>query len=393
MTGACDTPAPDACSPEAERLLSSARAFEEEQRAYRWPEGTLFLDGTRLASLGCTTKAVLREVWGLAPLTESRYLVAGRALHVGMEYWLAGATPAQVSAAFTREYREWAEANVPRDDRLWWEPVSRILARWAETHPIDDPRLVPFGRPPLALVEAPIAEPLERLPDGRQVVVTGRIDAAVPERLKRAWRILDHKSAYSLDARWRGQWTLAASPTRYLWLAERQLTPRGFHVMGFYINGIELPSIPGSERTCKKHGGVSYAECGPSHAKSMLLAFSRPPEMLVSWERTARALGRRFADMVAEWDGPIDGDTPEPGEHPFEHAYARIADAPQEGLHAGMCGDCAFRPFCEAGRPSWALSKMYRYAPWRPYEEAFRPRALSELVAGPSAPVLERREV
>lgn len=289
----------------------------------------------------CSTKTVLRYVHGRQGEGESAPLLAGQAVHKAFEVRWKGGTIKQSMVALRRHYKKWALDNVDESDakqaRFAWENVRRVMRAVLKRFPLER---YPFVVNP-KMIEVEFWMPLNQRGD---IISRGILDAALVKH-KQTGRLynVDHKSTGSITAWWLAKFKMDAQSTNYTWAA-RELTSET--VGGFYLNAVELSRLPGMndpDQKCRnpEHGGVTYAECQPLHAKAEVILLERGPERIDQWKRTAIKLARKYEDLATR----------------FADKKA-IASVPQEGMFNGACQLCEFSDFCLVGRPYRQLDTM-----------------------------------
>jgi PD-(D/E)XK nuclease superfamily protein len=340
------------------------------------PNGTVYVDNSTLRAVAeCDTRGVLRHVLGYTVQEEAHALEVGTAAHEVLADYLGGKPAAYCTRKFGLLYQPYSDLHVlGRLDspsapnpyyRLSYENVSLILNEWFETHSLAsfpflvNPKMIEVG------FEIPLddecvcghSESAHRpgcqwrgkcgCTDYRPAfVMWGRLDAIVQANHDRSLYVLDHKTTGRLTPYWTEKFRNDSQMTGYVWAAQRTL---GQHIVGVFINAIELSKLPSDPvRKCTRHG-VTYSECGPRHTKAELLIYTRTPEQLEQWRLTALSLARRYRELLK---------TP--------HIEA-LPDVRMQGTFTGACGFCEFNKFCQAGRPTEYAGSMLVHQPWRPY--------------------------
>jgi PD-(D/E)XK nuclease superfamily protein len=253
--------------------------------------------------------------------------------------------------------------------RLSYTNLSKIIAEYLETHPLNafsfsvNPKLVEVGFEVPLIDECVCGHAEERHLDGGcawrhhckcaeyrpAFVFWGRLDAIVQSNHDRSLYVLDHKTTGRLSPYTAEKYRMDSQMSGYVWAAQRTI---GQPIVGVYINAIEFAKLPSDPvRKCRDHG-VVYAECGRYHMKSELLIYTRSPDQLEDWRRTALSLARRYRDLASQ----------------VPHIEA-LPDVMQQGTFNGACGFCDFAKFCQAGRPTHYVQTMLTYSPWQPYEK------------------------
>lgn len=310
----------------------------------------IYVDNTLLSSVAtCTTKAVIRHIYGYTSKEESAALFAGTVAHEALALFFKGGTAKASRIHFKKRYKAWAEENVDESDkyqkRLSYRNVAKILRYWMDAHPMGS---ATFTVDPGA-VEVGLQFPLTKNGD---VIFYGRLDAGPVEMKQgRDLYILDHKTTGRIQNV--EKYRMDSGPTGYVW-GTQQHTSRP--IMGAIINAIEFSQLPGLDdptRKCVKpeHGKVPYEECQHLHVNTALVVTQRTPEQIKAWKRSALHLAGRFQVMKELYESPDE-----------------LAKAPMEGTFTGACTYCEFKDFCRVGRPTNMLDSMLRHEPWKPYE-------------------------
>jgi hypothetical protein len=175
------------------------------------------------------------------------------------------------------------------------------------------------------------------------------LDAVVQGRHDGALYVLDHKTTGRLTPTWSEKFRNDSQMSGYVWAAQQTL---GMPVVGVYINAIEYSQLPSAPRKCRTHG-VEYAECGPLHARSELLIYTRSPEQLETWRQNAVALARTYRTLLYRF-----------GDAPLAEALTKPL---MTGTFTNACSWCDFAKFCSAGRPQHYVDSMLIRSPWQPY--------------------------
>jgi len=305
----------------------------------------LVVDNTILSAVAtCHTKAAMEHVLGLKTSEEAKELRCGSAVHEALAWWLCKQPVPKALERFDLAYKGWAQEHVPGDDRLAWRTVRRILTHWFQTHPLDKWPLVVKPEE----VEVPIGAVLAEDIRGHRVVMVALLDALAKSRTGGRYS-LDHKSTSRTGDYFKRRQDDSSQFSGQLWLARERDIP----LSGVYINGVELPNLPGSDRKCARHG-VPYSECGVTHANHVLFPVTRAPAELDAWAGTARKLAAQFIRLQERVQSVED-----------------IPSIPMQGRFNGGCGFCSLREWCEMGRPKGAVRSMVREK-WDPLAHAQR---------------------
>jgi len=333
------------------------------------PNGTVYVDNTTLRSVAeCDSEAALRHVLGYTVADDKFAMECGIAVHEVMADYFQGNPASYCLQKFELLYRGYSEDNgldssMHLSYRLSWTNTDKILTEWFETHSLAsfnfsvNPKLVEVG------FEIPLsddcvcgwpAQHVGRLGNCHEYrpafVMWGRLDAIVQSQHDGAIYVLDHKTTGRLTPYWTEKFRNDSQMSGYVWAAQKTL---GMPVVGVYINAIEFSKLPNDPvRKCREHG-VVYAECGIHHMKSELLIYTRSPDQLDEWRRTALTLAKRYRTLLQQ----------------VPDLNAVLTQTRMQGTFTGACGFCSFSKFCQAGRPVHYADAMLVHAPWRPYEK------------------------
>lgn len=308
----------------------------------------LVVDNSLLRDTICTTRVLLRHKHGYTSRDDSAALRAGSTAHAALATFFDpnddGASnftkAGWALAVLKREYETWSRANVPPDNRLSYENVSRILAAWFDAHPVDS-----------------FAFRVRHVETGFSFVLTnwlticGRIDMDA-EMSDGTTYVIDHKSTGNITPWWLAGFRLDSQFSTYVSGMMEHLG--GAKVAGGIVNAIEFSKIPSSNTKCRQHG-VVYAECGVQHVveRSQMITVDRSPAQLAQWRRDAIKNARKYRDACEMYPELSD-----------------ITRAPMEGTFYGACTNCSFKDFCEAGRPMDLVDSMLVHDPWSPFEHS-----------------------
>lgn len=340
------------------------------------PNGTVYVDNTILRSTAeCESAVALRHVLGYTIPDEAFALECGTASHEVLAEYLKGDTAERCLARYEMLYRGYSEDNGLDNSthpsyRLSWTNTDKILSEWFATHSLGgfnfsvNPKLVEVG------FEIPLSDEcvcghneVDHRGGGCRYrgackcvlyapafVMWGRLDAIVQSQHDGSLYVLDHKTTGRLTPYWTEKFRNDSQMSGYVWAAQKTL---GMPVTGVYINAIEYSKLPSDPvRKCREHG-VVYAECGRHHMKSELLIYTRSPDQLDEWRRTAIHLARKYRDLI----------------HRVKNIDDVLTETRMEGTFTGACGFCSFSKFCQANRPVHYADSMLTYQPWRPYEK------------------------
>lgn len=306
------------------------------------------MDNSLLRDTVCTTKALLRHKHGYTSHEDSAALKAGSAAHAALAAYfdpngssLAQKIRADLALGVLRvQYAAWSRLNVPPDNRLSYENVSRILAAWFDAHPVDS-----------------FAFRVRHVETGFSFVLTywlticGRIDMDA-EMSDGSIYVVDHKSTGNITPWWLAGFRLDSQFSTYVSGMMEHLG--GAKVAGGIVNAIEFSKIPASNTKCRAHG-TPYAECGVQHVveRSQMITVDRSPAQLAQWRRDAIKNARKYRDACEMYPELSD-----------------ITRAPMEGTFYGACTNCSFKDWCEAGRPVDLVDSMLVKDPWSPFEHS-----------------------
>jgi hypothetical protein len=293
-----------------------------------------------VATAGCSTRAVTEFVHGYQGRDEPAPRKAGKDAHASLAtYFQTDGDMKMAMEVFEREWRAFAEKNVPDDDRLSWNNLSMIMEEYYLQHPIERFPFEPIKGSEEKAVSAMLTDTVE---------VWGMLDLQSREKQMGARYVVDHKTTGKITSWWTKQFRLGSQLSEYIWLDAKD---SGEFCQGAFINAIEFGKLPMSNYKCRTHK-VPYTECQRYHARWELLVTSRSPEAIKSWEQDARALARKF-ELLGQAAPSVE----------------MIQYMPQEGRFNGGCTFCQFRDFCDAGRRPELVETMLVYAPWEPWNK------------------------
>lgn len=307
----------------------------------------IFVDNSILTTVAqCDTKTVIRYILGLTTREERATFNSGTAGHEAMAtYFRTSGDAIAANQRFAEVYEDWANLNVPPDDRLSFDNTSKIVATWFDNHPIAklcyivDPNLIEIG----------FNFPLD---DAGEYIFVGRIDAIVQDRESGHLRILDHKFTGQLNGRFARGFRMDTQFSGYIWAARQQL---GQPIDGGYVNAIEMSKLPSDPtRKCPKHA-VPYDECGFLHVNDALMLVNRSPKQIDRWKRDALALAKQFGELKAKYTS-VD--------------YLPAVRMQGQFIY-GACSNCEANEFCFAGKPMNMVDSLFTYSPWLPFSHAF----------------------
>lgn len=320
------------------------------------PNGALYVDNSILEATQCSTKVFLRYIHGYTSLTEKATLKAGDATHQALAIWFAAKDKPKGAIKaldkYEEVYRDFADAEVPFDDRLSWENTHKILEHWMANHGLEVIKgleVIP------GFVEVGFAYALP-VPEGHvpEFYFCGRFDLLV------RWRgevyVWDHKTTGAVNDWFKNGLRDGSQLTGYLWAAkkitERYSVFNNVRVSGVLVNAIEFRLPPQSNYKCPKHG-LKYEECGLNHLNHQFLGpYSKSPEALVEWEKTAIHLAKKYREILVNY--------PDISHLPYVRTQGRFY---------GTCRNCDAIDFCAALRPLEHLDSMMAKSPWSPYED------------------------
>jgi hypothetical protein len=321
--------------------------------------GTVWVDNTTLRSIAsCETQAALKHALDKTVAEEKHQLEVGIAAHEILADHMRGKPRDYCLKRFELLYRGYSEDNgLDRPDskdspnpmyRMSWKNTSAILGEWLELNPLSG---FPFLVKP-KMVEVAFQLPLDDecvcghwegehrsggcryraqcqcLEYHPRFVFWGRMDAIVQANHDNALYVFDHKTTGRLTPWKVDSFRMDSQMSGYTWAAQQSL---GQKIAGIFVNAIEFSKLPSDPiRTCKVHGGVPYAECGPLHMKSELMIFTRSDEQLARWHKNATQLAWQYRNMLKRVKSLDD-----------------LTSVAQEGTFHGACSFCDFKPFCQ----------------------------------------------
>lgn len=289
------------------------------------------VDGSTLKQFAaCDRKGVL-EARGYRA-EESRYLLAGSAVHEGLAEYLRGNGVGAALDAIALAGGRLAEHDfVPQDDRLALHNVMRVARGWFDTHAIGD---LPWTTQAVEVAAA------AWLTD--DIIYVGRMDGLGVDRLRQPW-IIEHKTSGKIDRTWLESWRMDSSITGYTWLMQQA----GNHRVGVIVNGVNIVSAPNdAKRKCPKHG-VAYSECGmlSPHVNHQVQMYQRTVDAVAEWRNDAVVIASKLRELVD----------------------VQPTQLLMRGSFHGNCGFCGFRKVCEPGLTE-ALLQTLATDEWQPVD-------------------------
>lgn len=243
---------------------------------------------------------------------------------------------------FESRYKDWANHNVSRGDRLEYTNCYDILDQYMRQNTPDRQLRFQVTDPPL--VEVPFELPLS---DEGDIIYMGRCDL-IPLWETGDYVVLDDKTTGKLSSYWAKKWVMDSGQSGYVW-AMRQL---GYPIQGSVINGIEFAKLPSDpNKKCKGHK-VPYSECRPRHVKWDLFGpYPREDGFLEQWRQNVIMFAREFRALIER--------------------FGDITDAPSipmRGQFNGHCAFCAYPEYCRSGRNPALMAANLVYNKWDPRE-------------------------
>lgn len=301
--------------------------------------GTVWVDNSTLTDVAaCTTRTVLKKVYGFQRAEDGIAAEAGKAFHTALDVRFQGRGNDAALAAFRAAYAEYNARVVEpaaneRDkyDLYRMANLERIVREWLTRHP--DSALpwtvLPDG------TEAELSHPLtdETLPNGApRFMYWGKIDLRVRAHHDGRRYTVDHKTSQKIDAANLAKYDNDSQMTGYTFL-ESKLSPPDDQPAGVFINAIGIKDVPSSNRKCSTHG-MLYAQCGHLHLDFVIQPTGRRPDQVEAWRRNAATFAAQYADMIDAYGNDL----------------ASVADAPMDGTFRNECKFCSFRTFCLSRR-------------------------------------------
>jgi hypothetical protein len=318
----------------------------------------VYVDNSLLVAVArCDTESVTRHFHGYTSIEEAATLRSGSAAHEGIAAWFKGSSARIAQAYITSHYKEWADENVPSDDRLSYDNVAKIMRRWFAKNPVSRLPFVIHKE----LIEVGYAVPLDENGD---IVFTGRIDAIVGDPDSDAFYPMDNKTTGRIAGRFKAKFRNDSQLSGYIWAVREHLEESGIiksaKVPGAYINAIEFGRLPSSTRRCSRHA-APFTKCAALHANWEFIGpIGRTDWQIKQWKRNALALAKKYIALCDRYPELKD-----------------IVKLNQQGSFTGSCPYCAFHDFCVAGRSVRLIPSMLHYEPWAPHEGARNERRIA----------------
>jgi len=307
------------------------------------------------ATAKCHTYAYVRYAMGLEVRGTGLPLVAGHAVHLGMERWLTGAKPKAAVVAMAEEYesavaeylRTQERDNLSGDEgRFEPERVEAIFAQ----HLAQLEERFPFTVVS-AQVETPISAPFGSF-GGEETVYSARLDAIVRKRDGGERWSMDHKTTKKVTDWWKEKQKTSSQWSGQVWIGKQEGEQK---LAGVVLHVIELPEPYTSTKTCRDHG-VPYVDCSIRHASYDYIYITRSPAELEAWELSARKLAGQYARLEAR---------------AREYGLEAIGTVPMQGRFNDGCTFCDMKEWCRLGRNTSArvVKATFRASPWDPMKQ------------------------
>lgn len=301
-------------------------------------DGKLYVTNSILNAVAtCDTKALLAHKHRLAQKEQAAAPFAGTSIHAALAHWLKGNSEAEALEVFDSMYAPFATESVPDADRLGHANVRAVLDNFMASRPL---HTMPFTVNP-KLVEITFNEPLTD-----DIVLVGTIDALV--EMDGAYYVLDWKTTGQMSSWWAKKFRTSPQITGYAWAAGEQCH---LPVVGGFIGGIEIKSIPNSTRKCTTHG-VTYAECGVQHLNHEILGpMTRTPEQTEAWKHEAIYHAIHYRELLTNYP---------------TLQYTTLSFT--QGMFNDSCSLCDFYDFCANGRPLNLIGSMFGPSSYDPFK-------------------------
>jgi hypothetical protein len=251
--------------------------------------GITFLSNSSLTSMGCSTKALLRNHFLFTPQDANTEAAdAGRAIHHALAtyYGDADRTTAK-QAALTALADSYADLIITQD-RLQLGNVRDIL----ETY-FDTPQAHSLTALSPEHVEYDFCLPLT--PDGR-IAYFGSLDIIGIHANTGVMTVTDHKTTGQLTQHWLNAFTMSSQLSSYIWVARYLFDP---HLTACTINAIEIRALPMSTKKCRIHG-IPYDQCRLMHTRFAQATYARTPAQIDEWQATAVTLAQRYQALTKD---------------------------------------------------------------------------------------------
>lgn len=343
----------------------------------------------------CSLRGLGRHVLGYTSIGDSIKMKAGSAFHAGMETYLKPAVgfvaTAEQPLAPIASYENrqlalaalhavydsvWAATPADKLDAAYTpDNIHRLFDRWMELHPwsqltftkvlavetafVSRQWKVKGEGSDVELVEIPmsIGEVESGLYDVVRLIC--RPDAIV-ETADGIAAFLDTKTTgwHVTDQGWARALRMSLQAKLYA-DAVVQMYPNA-HYKG-WINACEIKKLPESDRKCGTHKGMTYAECGSEHTKTVMLDCTANAETVAKAVLEAKRAATQFVKLSRWHEAHIGAsaevETMTPESYP-------IQDIPIEGASTDQCRFCPAADWCDSGAVVAALPNFMAYDPW-----------------------------
>lgn len=288
----------------------------------------------------CDAIGVAKHVLGLRSKQDKIKADIGNVFHESLEAHFKGSDKAITLSVFERSYDEKARnwKYQPEDESLTKVNCKRVMERFCDVRPVSKFPFIP--------VEFEKVVGAELAPG---IVFWGKRDLRVQDKMSGMYSPLDHKTRFGVITDWWAKkYRMLAQMSGYCWL-EGQIS--GIPCLECYVNAVEVKGISSSDRKCPEHK-VSYRECGVRHLKQELLTYSRTPEMLESWKRSAIIIAKKFEVLQMAF-GDLN--------------YLQYVD--RNGVFKESCTFCDWKEWCAAGFKPEMWGEFAVYDKWEPWKE------------------------
>ncbi len=302
---------------------------------------TFNFDNTMLCDFAkCETCALAKYKFGLRSPAEKIAADIGNAYHDGLELHFQGADKRQVTAKFEEQYDKIIPpGQQPEEDRFARKNCITIMERYCDTRPVD--------KMPWTVIETEAVRGMV-LDEKGEFTFWVKRDLLGQEKASGLLVPVDHKSTHRLTSWWARQHRLTSQLSGYCWFTNQEY---GELVNSSYINGVEVATLPTSNKKCPIHSTPGdpkkYSECYPQHANFQIFQYTRTPEQIARWRQDALIIARK-AKLLME-------------------AYTDIEMLPyafRNGSFTNACVFCEWKEWCVLNFAPHLASSMAVYDPW-----------------------------
>jgi len=288
-------------------------------------DGRLYVSASSLETTAHCSTRIWLTVNGYTTPQEAPELLAGIAIHNTFEAYFKTGSRRHAVQVFDNRYKNWALKNQQWFQRLRYDSVQRITARWLDENPLEK---LPY-RPNAGLIEKTLHWPLT---DDGEIILVMRPDLVGYIGHTSGVCIVDHKSTKTINQYFADSFDMSPQIATYWWGIEQIFEEP---VAAFYINAIELPKLPEmtDQKRCKQHK-TWRGKCAHLHPRFHVFTQRRTPGQIAEWHKTAVQYARHLQEILT-----------------IAPDISHLHKVRMNGMFTGHCRWCPFSEFCKNGRP------------------------------------------